>query len=79
MSITGGSRACNEVRGHFDINRITYERGTVDGFDATFEQWCDDASSPLRGHLQHFVSIHDPVANLFTFHATKSHQTIIVN
>jgi putative transposase len=30
-------------------------------------------------HLQRFVSIHDPVANLFTFHATISRPTITAN
>jgi putative transposase len=30
-------------------------------------------------HLQRFVSKNAPVANLFTFHATRPHQTIIAN
>ena len=50
IAITGAGRACNEVRGSFDVqDEKLNASGHVVAFTARFEQYCDDNKAPLRG------------------------------
>ncbi|MBB4189285.1 hypothetical protein GGE07_005967 [Sinorhizobium terangae] len=52
VSISVGSRGCNEVHGSFQIERLEETDGQISAFTAAFEQYCDDNTSPIKGKVR---------------------------
>ncbi|MEL7368741.1 MAG: hypothetical protein AAFN74_07510, partial [Myxococcota bacterium] len=53
LSIFGDGRGCNRLSGRFQIHRLVVEAGTVQAFEATFEQFCEQsAMDVLRGCIK---------------------------
>lgn len=51
LSWTGEGRGCNKNTGWFVVDHVAYEGTLLTAFDARFEQYCDDATAPLRGQV----------------------------
>jgi hypothetical protein len=50
LSIFGDGRGCNTLSGSFQIEEINEsDAGTVQGFTATFVQYCEEGTAALRG------------------------------
>jgi hypothetical protein len=57
IDIFGDGRGCNQTSGSFTVNEAVYgPHNYVQTFDATFTQFCDNATAPLTGE----VSIANP-------------------
>lgn len=53
LSVTGDGRGCNTLTGSFTVLEVNYgTSGTIDSFDATFEQHCEGATAALRGEVR---------------------------
>ena len=53
FSFTGDSRACNEIRGRFNLIAVRWNaNGKLSEFFVDFEQYCDGAESALKGKLK---------------------------
>jgi DNA-binding beta-propeller fold protein YncE len=53
LDITGGSAGCNEIKGRFDIDEVSFApTGELLTFLATFEQWCDASITPRYGRIR---------------------------
>jgi hypothetical protein len=73
LSVSGDGRGCNTLTGSFTVLEISYgASGTIDAFDATFEQHCEGATAALRGEIR--FNAH-PVVAVFS----PSHLTTITN
>jgi len=56
LDVGGNGRGCNTLTGSFTVTQVTFgAAGTVETFDADFEQHCEGAEAALRGHL-HLVN-----------------------
>jgi hypothetical protein len=54
IDVFGDGRGCNQVFGSFTITRLTVDaQGTVQQFEASFEQHCESATAPaLHGYVR---------------------------
>lgn len=53
LSVDGDGRGCNTLTGSFTVLEIDYGSfGSVNSFDATFEQHCEGATAALRGEVR---------------------------
>jgi hypothetical protein len=53
LSVSGDGRGCNTLSGSFTILEISLgANNTVNSFDATFEQHCEEATAALRGEIR---------------------------
>jgi len=53
LSVVGDGRGCNTVTGTFEVLEVTYGvGGTIDAFDAVFEQHCEGVAPALRGEIR---------------------------
>jgi len=64
LNISGNGRGCNQLGGRFKVLEATYgTAGEVEGFDALFEQHCEDelATGPaLFGRIRYNASVEQP-------------------
>jgi|GEM_PF-2235136 len=52
LSFTGNGRGCNTVSGSFEVYEVGYdEDGNLTSLSATFEQYCGNSNSALRGEI----------------------------
>jgi hypothetical protein len=53
LDITGGSAGCNQIKGRFDVDEVTFApTGELLTFLATFEQWCDASTTARYGRVR---------------------------
>jgi hypothetical protein len=53
LSVSGDGRGCNTLSGTFTVLEISLgANNTVNSFDATFEQHCEEAAPALRGEIR---------------------------
>lgn len=53
LDVTGGSGGCNEIKGRFDVDEVTFApTGELLTFLATFEQWCDASITARFGRIR---------------------------
>ena len=55
LSISGEGRGCNRLDGWFAVDKAVYSGGVLSAIDLRFEQYCDNATTPLHGKL-HWVA-----------------------
>ena len=55
IDIGGDGRGCNETLGGFEVTDVAYDdTGELLHFAASFEQYCDDGTTPMRGRVSVF-------------------------
>lgn len=52
MSWSGESRGCNMLTGSITIESVAYQAGILQSLAMSFEQFCDGATSALRGQIR---------------------------
>ena len=54
IDVFGDGRGCNNVYGSFTVTKVSFDQqGTVQSFEATFEQHCESPTAPaLRGYVR---------------------------
>lgn len=61
LSFSGQGRGCNNLTGSFEISEVSYDsNGDVLSLRASFDQYCDESSSALRGTIEYNVSPSEP-------------------
>jgi YD repeat-containing protein len=61
LNVNGNSRACNRNAGTFEVTRADYrEDGSLQLFQASFNQRCDDRAGELRGQVSVGLGIDKP-------------------
>lgn len=55
LSVTGDGNGCDSVTGSFTVKQVVFSRsdGSLQNFDATFIQWCDNDTGALTGELKY--------------------------
>jgi hypothetical protein len=54
LSLDGDGRGCNTLTGSFVVREISYgPAGTINSFDATFEQHCEGGVAAARGEIRY--------------------------
>jgi len=68
IDVFGDGRGCNNVYGSFSVTKVTMDpQGAVQGFEATFEQHCEQPTAPaLRGYVRFGIAASDQQARLET-------------
>jgi hypothetical protein len=54
LSVSGDSRGCNTINGSFTIKQVAFSAsgGSLEHFDGTFTQYCDNDTGALTGELK---------------------------
>lgn len=67
LEVTGSGRGCNNLTGSFTVDQLVMATdGTLSRLDASFTQYCDGSTAPLRGRVRFATSAPVPVASTTT-------------
>lgn len=53
LSLYGDGRGCNTLTGSFQVLEVSYGAGTINSFDAIFEQHCEGGVPAARGEIRY--------------------------
>lgn len=53
LSVYGDGRGCNTLTGSFQVLEVSYGAGTINSFDAIFEQHCEGLVPASRGEIRY--------------------------